>query len=111
MQRQEPVEVYERHPPRPPSCELFSCSDACGTCFPGVMLSMENAALGSVRQRDLFSVWTVVSPSQLRGGNWEESLLVLGAPSLGIRTLERLARGLRASGMLKFVTVFFSPVP
>jgi len=44
-------------------------------------------------------------------GDWEESLSVVGAPALGIRrTLERLARGLKASGMLKFVTVFF-PVP
>lgn len=47
----------------------------------------------------------------IKRGDWEESLSVVGAPSLGIRrTLERLARGLKASGMLKCVTVFF-PVP
>lgn len=36
----------------------------------------------------------------------------LGALSLEIRrTLERLARGLKALGMLTFLTVFFSPMP
>lgn len=40
--------------------------------------------------------------------SWEKILWVLGAPLLGIRrTLERMIRGLKVPGMLKFVTIFF----